>query len=235
MLFFFCNAQNKKKAEQVDIVGTIIFKYTPDKEFDEYYCSLKPEILIRFSKFDLIPNRETNYYILKKNPDLLSSITNPENYLSKFETILNFRNCQSCKSEKIDCDSVIKEFRTYYIYDTLFYKPDYCENMTLNISSNSIYRFNNSDSICIAFTFSGTVMKYENVYIGEQTDYRIQTTNTGEKVFDHSHGTCPFEKYDSTFIAIDKIEKYDSVKPEIIDYLNLRRTDFNNVRVFLYE
>ncbi|MFC0878987.1 hypothetical protein ACE01N_20500 [Saccharicrinis sp. FJH2] len=234
-LFLFCKAPNEKKTEKVDVVGTIIFKFIPDKKFEGYYCSLKPEILINSNRFDFVPNRAANYYILKENPELLDSLTNLDSYQSKFETNLNFRKCQNCNNEKINCDSIIKEFRMYKIYDTAFYKPDYCENMTLNIFSNSIYNFKNSDSICIVFSFSGTVIKYENIVYGEQTDYRIQTTNTGTKVFDNSHGTCPFERYDSTFIVMDMIDKYDRVKPEIIDSLNLKMTALNKVKIFLYE
>jgi hypothetical protein len=134
----------------------VIFKFIPDNKVDGYFCRLKPKIIIDLIRFDFISNRVANYKILKENPEFSNLLGLPENFLTNFETNLCIYKSQYCKNEFINCDSIMKEFNLHNIYDTVFYKLDFIENMTLNIYSNCIYKNKNSDTICIAFLFAGS-------------------------------------------------------------------------------
>jgi hypothetical protein len=234
-LSFLCSAQIDKKVKKLNVIGVIIYRFIPDVKFDGYYCSLKPEIIIDTARFDFVSSSASNYTILEKNPEFSNILDIPENYLTNFETNLSIYKSQYCKDNFIKCDSILKEFKTHNIYDSAFYKPDFNEHMTLSIYSNSIFKIKNSDTICIAFSFIGSVIKYENVMFGDQTDYRIQTTDKETKIFDGSHSSCPFEKYNTTFIVLDKVDRFERINKSGIESLGLEFSELIKLKVFLYE
>ena len=234
-LSFLSSAQSDKKVEKLNVTGVIIYRFIPDFRFAGYYCGMKPKILIGTAYFDFVPNWEANYNILKQNPKFSKVLGTPENYVTSFETNLCIHELNYCKYNCIKCDSILNEFKAHNIFDSAFYMPDFNEHMTLGISSNSIFKVKNSDTICIVFSFTGTVIKYENVIFGEQTDTRIQSLDDGTKIFDDSHSLCPFEKYNTTFIVVDKVERYDRINNKTIESLGLEFSDLTKLKLFLYE
>jgi hypothetical protein len=234
-LSFLCSAQIEKKVERLNVTGVIIYQFIPDIKHDGYYCGMKPKIIIDSTQFDFIPNGAANYNILKQNPKFSDVLDAPESYRTSFEANLCIHESKYCKDNFINCDSILNEFKTHNIFDSAFYMPDFNEHMTLSIYSNSIFKVKNSDTICIAFSFTGTVVKYENVIFGDQTDYRIQTLEDGSKTFDDSHGTCPFEKYNTTFIVVDKVKRYEKINQKKIKSLGLDFSDLTKLKLFLYQ
>lgn len=233
---FFSSAQIEKKAEKLDVNGIVLYRFIPDNKLEGYYCGLKPLILIDSVKTDFIPNSVANYSILRENPELADKLGFPVNYTTpNLETNLCIHNAKYCKDKMINCDSILKVYQRFNIYDTTFFLSDFSQNMTSIIYSNSFYKFGKSDTICIAFSISGTAIKYENVIYGDQADYRILTSDGGSKEFDDSHGTCPFEKYNSTFLVLNEVAKYDKINKEKIESLGLVETNMTKLKVFLYE
>ena len=231
----FCLSQNKETAEKININGTILFKYIPDNMFEGFYCSLGPKIIIDSTEFDFIPSNDVNYSIIRENKDLIVDLGEPEKYLTgNLESHLCVFRTSNTKTNKLSCDSIIKAYSQNNVYDTLIYKPDLNEHMTLKISSNSIFTKSNSDTIFIAVSFTGTVIKYNDLTYGEQMDYR-ETTFDNEVLFDDSHGTCPFEKLDKTFIVLNKVDSLSIIKDEEIALLNLKALELKEVKIFLHE
>ena len=233
----FCTAQLDKKAEKINVNGVILYRFLPDPKFDGYYCSNIPEIILNTTKFDFIPHNDANYTIIRQNPAFEKKLDKSELYLTgNIETnLFVYSPLENNFRDKKYRDSIINVFRQNNIYDTLLYMPQLAENMALTISSNSIYRSKDSNTVFIALGFSGSVIKYQNVIYGEQSDYRILTSNDETEEFDETHGKCPFEKYDTTFIVLNKVEKLEKVNKRQMKSIDLIESALTELKIFLHE
>lgn len=232
----FCSAQIGLKAEKKDVYGTILYRFIPDTKFINHYCSLKTKILIDSMTYDFIPQNDINYSIIRKNKQLEKSLGVADSFLTgNSETNICVYRPNDKRFDKNYCDSVISAYRVNNIYDSILYKLDSKEHMTLRIKSNDIYSKNQSDTVYIALQFYGTVIQYENIIYGEQTDCRILTFENGTEEFDDSHSLCPFEKFDSTIIVLNKVKQLDKIDTETKLKLGLTESELTDLKIFLYE
>jgi hypothetical protein len=232
----FCSAQIELRADKKVVNGIILYRFIPDTKFTDYYCSLKTQIVIDSMTYDFIPQNDVNYSIIQENKQLEKSLGLADSFLTgNLETNICVYRPTDKRLEKYNCDSVIKVYRVNNIYDSILYKPDSEEPMTLRIVSDVIYSRTQTDTIYIALQFYGTVIKYENIVFGEQTDYRKITFDDGSEEFDNTHSLCPFEKYNSTIIVLNKVNQLDKIDNEKQSQLSLAKTELNQLKIFLYE
>ena len=230
-----CFTQLEKRAECKDIEGVILFRFVPDTRFEGCYCSLKSKILIDSTVYDFV-SQDFNYSIIQENKELEESLGGTDAfYRVDFLTNFCLHNPNHIRLKNFNCDSLINVFSLNNIYDPLLYKLDYSKHMTMTILSNSIYSSEDSDTIYIAIDFRGRVIQYENIIYGEQSDYRIITNDEGVKIFDASHGSCPFEKYDSTIIVLNEVYLLNEINNRQQDLLKLKTTELKKIEIFLYE
>jgi len=203
--------------------------------FEGFYCPRSATMIIDSTEFDFITSNDANYSIIKEHKDLMIELGAPEKYLTgNLESQLCIYKTSEAKKYKVSCDSILKTYSQNNIYDTLLYKPEMNEYMTLKISSNSIFTKSNSDTIFIAISFKGTVIKYNNITHGEQANYRGVTFDN-VVIFDDSHGTCPFEKLDKTFIVLNKVKRLSVIKEVKVDLLNLKKSELKQVKIVIHE
>ncbi|BDD03977.1 hypothetical protein AUTU_14600 [Aureibacter tunicatorum] len=232
----FCSAQIDKKAEMKNVSGTIIYSFIQDSKYQDYYCSLKTKIVLDSLAYDFIPQNDINCSIIRQNREFENSIGIADAFLTlNFETILCVHYSNDKRLHNFNCDSVINVYRINNIYDSLLYKPDFEEPMTMRIKSDAIYLKNQSDTVYIALQFHGTVVKYENIVFGEQTDYRVIIIDDEFVEFDDSHSLCPFEKYNSTIMALNKVNKIDIIGAETKSQLGLTKSELTELKIFMYE
>lgn len=232
----FCSAQTELKASKKNVNGVILYSFIPDSKFAGYHCSLKTKILIDSITYDFVPENYVNYSIISKNKQLEKSLGLAESYLTgSFIAFTCVHRPNDKRVEKYDCDSAIDVFRVNNIYHPLLYKPDLEEIMALRIFSEGIYSKNHSDTIYIALQFSGTVIRYDDIEYGEQTDYRISKVDDDTEEFDDSHSLCPFKKYDSTLIILNQVKHLDKICSETQRQLKLLKSASTVIKIFLYE
>lgn len=229
-----CVSQTGKNAVSLDIKGTVIFYFIADDSACNFVCPLIPEVIIDSVNYHFIPHCDANYSIIKEDSILQSIIGKPELYLkNNFESIVCAYNKHRF-ADKINCDSVIKQYTLHNIYDSCLYKPDHEEHMVEKIISNSIYKKQDSDTIIIAIYFTGSVIKYENIVYGEQSDYRLYEDDEGIEEFDDSHGSCTFEKLNSTFIVLNKVERLAPISLDIANKLKIEKVDIDEIKIFMH-
>lgn len=232
----FCSAQIDIKAENKVVNGIILYGFIPDTKFVNYYCSLKTKILIDSMTYDFIPQNDINYSIIRKNRQLEKSLGVADSFLTgNLETNICVYQPNNKRLDKYYCDSLINIYCLNNIYDSMLYKPDLKEPMTLRIKSHAIYSKNQSDTVYIALQFYGTVIQYENIIYGEQTDCRKLIFKNETEEFDDSHSLCPFEKFDSTIIVLNKIKQLDKIDTETKLKLGLIKSELTDLKIFLYE
>jgi len=232
----FCSAQTEKKAEKKIVNGTILYRFIPDTKFQGYYCSLKSKIVIDSLTYDFVPQNDANYSIIRENKKFEKTLGVADSYLTgNLETNLCVYRPNEKRLENFNCDSVINIYKLNNVYDSLLYKPNLEEYMTLRIKSNAIYTKGQSDTIYIAFRFYGTVIQYDNIVFGEQSDYRIITFDDGTEEFDDSHSLCPFEKYDSTIIVLNRVNQLEKLDNEPQNRSGFVKSELKELKIFLYE
>jgi len=201
-----------------------------------YYYSLKAKILVDSIANDFVPHNDANCSIIRNNKIFESTLGSANKYITgDILAEMCVHNRKDKILEKINCDSVLKVFSLYNIYDSLLFKLDFAEHMTKKISSNSIYSSQNFDTIYIAVKFCGSVIQYENIVYGEQSDYRIIKLDDGTEEFDDSHSLCPFEKYESTIIVLNQVDKLDNIDETQRKRLKLIKSELSELKIFLYE
>lgn len=231
-----CSAQIDLRAEKKDVNGIILYRFIPDTKFVGYYCSLKTKIVIDSMTYDFVPQNDINYSIIRENKQLEKTLGVANSFLTgNFETNMCVYRPNDIRLEKYNCDSVISVYRVNNVYDSLLFKPDSEEHMMLRIFSDAIYSKNHTDTIYVALQFYGTVIRYDNIKYGEQTDSRILNFDDGTKEFDDSHSLCPFEKYDSTIIVLNKVNQLDKIDAETQSQLGLIKSGLTKLKIFLYE
>jgi len=236
IISIFCTAKTEIKAEKIDVNGIVLFRFIPETKMQDFYCSLKPRILIDSITYDFIPTNYTNYSIIRANSQIEKTFGVADSFpTGNLET--NF--CVLWPNDKrlanYNCDSVLKVYYENNIYDSILYNPDSEEHMTMRIKSKAIYTKEFSDTIYIAIQFKGTVIKYDNIVFGAQSDYRTTSFDDGTEEFDDSHGICPFEKFDSTIIVLNKATRLDRIDKEKQIQLQLIKSELTHLKMFLHE
>jgi hypothetical protein len=232
----FCLAQTEKKADKKTIDGIILCRFIPDLSFENYYCSLIPKILIDSMTYDFVPHNGSNFSIISKYKQFEESLGTASTFNTEnLETNLCVYRSNNKRLKSCYCDSAINVYRNNNLYDTLLYKPDLQEHMTLRINSDAIYTNNGSDTTYIVLQFNGSIIKYVNVEFGEKSDYFISAIGDRKSALDEYNGFCPFEKHNTTFIVLNKVKRLNKVDEVQITKLGLKKSELTELKLFLYE
>lgn len=235
-LISFTQLYSIETAEKKYVRGIVLYKYSPDKNYKNYYCRVDTKILIDSVSYDFIPNNSVNYSIISKYKELENQIGNVVDFPTEnIETSVCVFYPNDKRFSSHDKDSILSFYKENNIYDSLIYKPDLEESTTLRIKSNSIYIDEKSDTVFIAFRFYGNVIVYENLYFTEKYEKTDVSLKNSIDNFVSADCSCPKTKHNFKYIVLNKVEKLDKISDTELNILKLKLSKQKDVKQFLYE
>lgn len=227
-----CVGQLGVEAEKMKVKGIVIYPFLKEDRISSYYYSMNKRIIIDSTAYDFIPHVGVNSNIIRKYDELVRHLGDAKTYnVNDFIVDYVMFNPNAPEIEGLNVDSIKDVYRRYNIYDSLLFYEDY---MVWNIRSEAIFSKENNDTLHIAFEFYGTVIKYDNIIYGAQTDYRILKFPDGTECFDDSHSWQPFEKYDTTIVVLNEVDSIRSLDEATLKYLNFHKSEVKKIGVFRY-